>query len=346
MQKIPALPLQPSGPSAAATAAPAEGAAADREPGYARNLWVPLLLLLGLAGQAGMAPAAVWIEFYDGERDAYRLHRDRERLPIAIYQDLQKGDRLSVDQPGLSLWLKRDDGTTEVLTSRNSPYWVEDGGKAPGVLDQLLAFAGEFLSIGMDDGSARPSVVTAGSRGDEPEPPRPVRFPLAPSGTARLGEGPRPLRLFWVGGEPPVRVRLLREGATEPLLELSLRDLAGNAERRLELPRMRLRPGPHVLELRDARRRIRIDLEIVAAAALPRPSADLGPDEQDPLRANLYAIWLASQGDEWVLEAYQRAKALAAEHRPARAFGYSLEAGRRPPGAGPATERKDRRPAE
>ena len=91
-----------------------------------------------------------------------------------------------------------------------------------------------------------------------------------------------------------------------------------------------LQPGPYRLTIRDAQRQTTVAVEVVPATPLP-PSATLATLTDADIRQTLEALWLASQGREWWLEAYQRVMPLEGQHRPARLLRYSLEKGQAPP---------------
>lgn len=74
-----------------------------------------------------------------------------------------------------------------------------------------------------------------------------------------------------------------------------------------------------------------VEIETVATGELPLKPTDLARIAENDFRETLYALWLASRSEQWLLEAYQRAAALADRHPPARVLRNGLEQGDRPP---------------
>ncbi len=286
-----------------------------------------LVLLIGPVCQSR---AATWIEYYEGSSNIYKLERNDKPLPVAIYKELHKGDQISVKKKGFSLWLKQDDGNLIVINRDNSPFQVKDAGKVPGILGRLIEYAGEFLGLGLEDGSARPPIVILGTRGLEDSMSLPLAFPLAPSGRSRLASGSRQFHLFWQGGASPFSLRLGKKGDVLPIFDINSLSLPNPVERRVSLGPLQLSEGQYELKIASRTHKIIINLDVVAWNALPTSPAGIGPNERDAIKANVYAFWLASHSEEWVLEAYQRARAIGAMHKPAKLLQYSLENGRRP----------------
>ena len=285
-----------------------------------RNLqwrWILLAPML-----ASTTHAATWIRDFQGQADQYRLERNGQALAIEYYLTLQNGDRLWATDKGYALRLERDDGTVVVVQSTNSPYTVQDTGKAPGTVANLVGWAGAWLRTQKENGAALPTaILVARNEG------KPIKFPLAPEGSTRLSAGNQPLSLAWNGGTPPFRVRLERQGK-EPVVF----DQTNLDQRRFSSPPLELSAGAYQLVVSDAvQQQATVAIDVVPMATLPpAPAGLLSTSTPDSLKETVYAVWLASQDQALILEAYQRALRWQSQHEPAKWLVYSLEKGKRP----------------
>lgn len=283
-----------------------------------RHLHWNLLLALLVAAPTH---AATWIKDFQGQAEDYRLERNGLILPVRYYLDLKTGDRLSV-KPERELRLERDDGNVLVINPSNSPYTVQDKdtGQAPGVLANLVAWAGGWLHAQDEDGTAQP-VVSLNTRNQNV----PITLPLAPVSPIRLMAGERSLHLAWTGGESPFQVRLASADGKTVLLDQKVEKWRFNS------PPLNLTPGVYQLAIQDQQHQATRTVEVVVAAALPTPAARWTVSTgADSLQETVYAAWLAAQGEPWLLEAYQRAALWQDRHEPAKSLMYSLENGARP----------------
>ncbi len=279
-----------------------------------------LLLITSVA-----TPAATWIEDFSGDPADFRLERGTQPLPVEIYRMLQAGDRLTVLEEDSVLYLKRDDGSRVDIRKSAAPYIVQETGQPPGPMTNLWQEISAWLTRQRVDGVDRPviSVITKGG------PIPPISLPLVPGEKARLDAGTRPLYLAWQGGEPPYQVRLTNAAGQELLKQSGIAAPGGNTQPFKTAP-VPLTPGQYQLIISDAQRQATVAVEVVPATPLPPPATLAGITDAD-IRQTLEALWLASQGEAWRLEAYQRVMPLEAQHRPARLLRYSLEKGQAPP---------------
>lgn len=285
---------------------------------------VSILLLLVLSATVG---AATWIEDFDGQPEAYRLERNGQAMPVEIYQELQVGDRLVVTEQNHTLWVRHDDGSRTAITSERSPYPVQQQAATPGIVSNLISWAGSWLNTRWGEGRLRPVVSTV-SRGGEIKP---ITVPLVLEEPAHLVAGDRPLHLAWEGGYPPFRLRLVMQARNSVVLDKQGIDLEGVNTWHYRSEPVPLAVGRYRLEIGDGKRRETVDIEVVPSSALPVPPAALeGSGEENNVEQTVYAWWLAAQNEAWMLEAYQRAAELADSHAPARILKHSLATGDRP----------------
>ncbi len=271
------------------------------------------------------ASAATWIVDFTGKPDDFRLERGNQTLPVEIYRQLQPNDRLFVLVDGSVISLKQDDGRRIEIQKNNSPYLIRDQGKPPAALDNFLHECCAWLTRQRLEEVDRP-VIGIYTRG---EPVPPISLPLAPGAKIRLGAGTRSLYLAWQGGEPPYQVRLTNNAGKELMKQSDIAAPGGNTQPFKTTP-VPLKPGQYRLTIRDAQRQAAVAVEVVPAISLPLPATLAGITDAD-IRQTLEALWLASQGEVWWLEAYQRVMPLEGQHRPARLLRYSLEKGQAPP---------------
>lgn len=293
-----------------------------------------LVSLLLLAANMTVS-AATWIVDFSGKPEDFRLEHGNQTLPVEIYRQLQPNDRLSVLVEDSSISLKQDDGSRIEIQKSNSPYVIRDQGKPPTALDNFLHICRTWLTrqrleevdrpvIGI---STRAPVIGIYTRAPR-EPVPPISLPLAPGAKVRLSAGTRPLYLAWQGGEPPYQVRLTNAAGKELMKQTDIKVPGGNAQP-FETAPVALKPGQYRLLINDNHRQTTVAIEVVSAIPLP-PSKILAGVRDADIRQTLEALWLASQGEIWRLEAYQRVMPLAGQHRPARLLRYSLEKGQAP----------------
>jgi hypothetical protein len=220
------------------------------------------------------------------------------------------------------LYLKRDDGSRVDIRKSAAPYIVQETGQPPGPMTNLWQEIRTWLTRQQVDGVDRP-VISLVTRG---EPIPPISLPLAPGEKARLRAGTYPLYLAWRGGEPPYQVRLTTADGKELLKQSNITAPGGNTQPFKTAP-LDLAPGQYQLIISDALRQTRIAVEVLPTTALPTPPATLRAVDTADIRQTLEALWLASQGEAWRLEAYQQVMPLEGQHRPARLLRYSLEKG-------------------
>lgn len=295
------------------------------------------MLILAVSASA---QAAIWIEYFDGIPEDYRLERGEQVVPVMIYRELRAGDKLVVLKKKNILRLKCDDGS-DCEVSSDKPYCVgekcDDGsdsedlsdkfyceegkGKTPALLSNLVTWAGSWLNSRLDDHRPR-GVVSMVSRGET----QPINLPLIPVETARLVAGSRPVHIAWKGGYPPFSLRLVMEDSNKVVLDTKTLN-----EWRYDSKPITLGVGRYQLEISDRWQQKAIGIEVVPDEALPILPVEVqtGNLEAD-MQETLYALWLAAQGKEWMLESYQRAVALEKQHLPARLLKSSLEKGDRP----------------
>lgn len=284
-------------------------------------VWTLMLLVLTMPLPAR---AAVWIRDFQGEPTEYRLERNGQPLPVQYYQTLQPGDRLWVETHRV-LRLEFDDGSVVAVKPADSPYTVQDTGAAPGVLANLIAWAGDWLQTHAETTA---SLVT---RSDGAT----IALPLIPAPPARLEAGTRALSLAWSGGKPPFHVSLERQA--DKIVALNE---PGVTLERFSSPPLDLIPGLYELTILDGRGAKTVaSIEVVTAAELPAAPGELAAAAgADSLKATVHALWLAAQGESWLLEAYQRISPWREQHEPARWLMDSLEKGIRPPPPGQAVQ--------
>lgn len=240
---------------------------------------------------------------------------------------MQNGDRLWAKESSSELHLEQDDGRITSVKPANSPYTVQDTGKAPSIFANMVKWAGDWLNNQVGAGGAEPT-ISLSSRNPTTTDQK-LRFVPAPSNTApaHLLTGTRPFAIGWQGGIAPFHLRLLSKTDNKVLLnqpEIKHHFFSNPA---LELP-----TGAYQLSIEDAQKQqATLAIEVVTVAALPVSPSDLKPaTDADSLKHTVYAVWLASQGDIWVLEAYQRAWSRQDQHQPAKWLMHSLEKGHRP----------------
>ncbi len=281
-------------------------------------------MMLMLAVPAG---AEMWVKDFQGQPEQYQLQRNDQNHKIRHYLILNNGDQIIVN--GQWLELESGDGTVVVVKPYDSPYQVLDAGKAPGVLTNLVSWAGEWFKKKVEDGTAQPevTVVAIVTRTIAPRTAiAPITSPLTPQEPALLVAGSRPVHLAWKGGAPPFRVQLIGRDNKRVVLNQQ-----GLMEPRYDSPQVSLTPGIYRLTIADQDRNINVELEVVASRAVPKPPADLAATAgADSARETIYALWLSAQGKQWLLEAYQRAVLWQHQYQPARWLMYSLEKGVQP----------------
>ncbi|MGR9088471.1 MAG: hypothetical protein ACU841_15580 [Gammaproteobacteria bacterium] len=266
------------------------------------------------------ANAEIWVKDFNGQPEQYRLQRNDRNLEIRHYLVLNNGDRIWVEK-GHALQLESGDGKVVAVTPANSPYRVQDTGKAPGILTNLVSWAGDWFKTKVEDGTAQP-VVSLVTRSEI----APITLPLMPEKPVQLVSGSRPLHLVWEGGDPPFRVQLMDQEKKTAVF-----DQQGINESLYASPPVSLIPGSYRLSIADHDRRIDIDLEVLTSNDLPKPPLELSASAgADSARETIYALWLSAQGKQWMLEAYQRAALWQKEYLPARWLMNSLEKGVRP----------------
>jgi hypothetical protein len=279
------------------------------------QIWLTAIVLMS----ALPASAEIWVKDFNGQPEQYKLLRNGKNFGIQYYLVLKKGDQIWVDK-GQKLNLESDDGQIIVIKSSNSPYLVQDEGKAPGVLTNLVSWAGEWFNAKVEDGTAQP-VVSLVTRAEI----TPIVLSLASAQPVKLMADTRPLHFVWEGGDPPYRVQLLSRDNKMVVLNQD-----GIKEPRYDSPSVFLNPGAYQLKINDQGRNVEVNLEVVANQDLPKPPSELSTEKNDSARETLYSLWLAAQGKQWVLEAYQRAVLWQNQYPPAKWLMYSLEKGARP----------------
>ncbi|MFO1429630.1 MAG: hypothetical protein U1F76_05745 [Candidatus Competibacteraceae bacterium] len=291
-----------------------------------RSVKVLFSLLLLAAGMT--ASAATWIVDFTGKPEEFRLERGNQTIPIEIYRQLQPNDRLFVLVDDNTLFLKQDDGHRIEIRRDNSPYLIRDQGKPPAALDNFLHACRTWLTRQRLEEVDRPVIGIYTRAPGEPVPP--INLPLASGAKAWLSVGTRPLYLAWQGGEPPYQVRLTNTAGKELVKQSDIAAPGGNTQPFKTAP-VSLTPGRYRLIISDdAKRQATVTVEVVPVIPLPPPATLAGITDAD-IRQTLEALWLASQGEAWRLEAYQRVMPVEAQHRPARLLRYSLEKGQVPP---------------
>jgi hypothetical protein len=294
--------------------------------GHMSARWIRTSAMATLLGMSLPGQAATWIEDYVGQPEDYRLQRKGESVPVAIYVELMPRDKIEVLKQDGVLHLKRDDGTGEDVT-HGKGYEVPACGKPPGVFSNLLKWAGKSLTGFRAEGVDK-AVVQLRVKGPGKAPP--ITFELAPGNNARLTAGTRRLHLAWCGGLRPFRLRLLAAEGNDVMPDQQDIYLPDTSPWRFTTPAVRLTTGQYRLEISDGQWTAMIGVEVVPESELPPRPAELELIPDDEMRETIYALWLATQGDAWMLEAYQRAVELEGRHAPARTLMHGLERGIRP----------------
>jgi hypothetical protein len=289
------------------------------------NRYVTSLGSLLLLAASVTTSAATWIVDFTGAPGDFRLERGNQTLPVAIYRQLQPADRLFVLVDDGVLSLQRDDGSRIEIRKSESPYVIRDQGKPPEAMDNLWHGFCAWLTKQRLEDADRP-VIGIYTRG---EPVPPISLPLAPGAKVRLSTGTRPLYLAWQGGEPPYQVHLTNAAGKELMKQSDIAAPGGNTQPFKTAP-LHLQPGQYRLIISDAQRQVIVTVEVVPTTPLPPPATLAGITDAD-IRQTLQALWLASQGETWRLEAYQQVIPLEGHHQPARLLRYSLEKGQAPP---------------
>lgn len=191
----------------------------------------------------------------------------------------------------------------------------------------LVQWAGDWLNNQVGAGRADPP-ISLSSRGDKPADQK-LRWVLTLSGTtsARLLAGTRAFAIGWQGGVAPFHLRLQHQTGNKVLL-----DQMDIKHHFFSSPALELPAGAYQLSVEDAQKQqATLAIEAVTAADLPTSAPELKPaSDTDSLKETVYAVWLASQGETWVLEAYLRAWRWQDQHQPAVWLMRSLEKGHRP----------------
>lgn len=284
-----------------------------------------------LMAASGIGSAAIWIVDFSGELGDFILERGDQRIPLEIYRELQSGDRASVLAEGSVLSLKQDDGNWIEVRKNNSPYLIRDAGRPPGPMANLWHGFRAWLTRQRVEGIDRP-VVSVSFRGGSHAH---IHMPLVSGATARLQAGTRPLYLAWQGGQGPYQVRLTTSDRTKVLLDQSDISMPGGNTQPFQTAPLTLEPGQYRLMIGDAQEWLTLAIEVLPPAALPVPPAPLAAIAPSEVQQTLTALWLATQnGDDWRLEAYQRAMSLEGNHPSTRLLRYSLEQGHSLPSKG------------
>ena len=285
-------------------------------------LALALICVPRVVGAADDRVACVLVGAY-GAPARLAVARQGTRFQPATYLLLRVGDELIVEDAESRL-VARCGGREVVVTRAESPFVVSYEGAPPDLLENLLAWAREFLGGGV---AAPGSTASVAVRGEEDEP---LAIPMLKDRSVFTGAGRREIALGWYGGRPPFGLRLYDithrlQIASEPLL--------GEREAILSA-RAALAEGSYEVEVVDATGvYAREGFEVVLGEKLPRPPKALsGATRSDPIRATLRATWIASIDEgSFVLEGYQQAAALGPSHQPARLLQQKLRAGGVPP---------------
>lgn len=281
---------------------------------------IPVVALLGGIGFNSSVEAALWIEDFNGSSASYQLKRAGKLVPIQIYLNLQRGDRLDVKGADKKIRLKSDDGQTIEVSQRESPYIVEVSHEAPNVADNLLQWIGAWITARLDDGTGR-RTVSAVSR----EKILPITIPLVSTEDSYLIGGRRTLHLAWQGGYPPFRIRITHAGAAGFSFDRAGIRPEGVMEWNWETPKLDLSPGRYHLSITDDKRKASAGVQIVDESEAPE-AVSLKGQITDEVRETLRAVCLAADPG-WRLEAFQKLSLLGPQHPPAEMAAVSFARG-------------------
>lgn len=150
--------------------------------------------------------AAFWVDDFTGESDEYHLVRQGKELTIGAQMLLRTGDQLRVLSETGEIHLEQDDPGSNrlfVLTQKNGVFKVPESNTPPGVIENMIALGEKWLNKAPEEKRTTRSLT---SRGGEP-----VLISGASDLKNYLFTGSDALTVYWSGGEPPYRVRLLDE---------------------------------------------------------------------------------------------------------------------------------------
>ncbi len=291
-----------------------------------KSLFAALLLLA--VSDASSFP---YVIDYSGLPKTYCVERAGRCMEPAPLLPLQAGDRVSIVQsaagensPTIDLWV---DGAPHVIDVHNSPFCVgRIGGSCTAALEQQPPVAISSNQKKMLD-SVRTVLRDANSDAHSQvsfyrglEHPLLIAMLRSPK-RARTGTTAE-LRFAWLGGTPPFYVTVKRGSEIVAQREA----LSNEARFNVQLPE-----GRYELSVRGQSPRPDVEnFDVIAARSLPHQSAaDATALQTLPpqIAVVAYAAWLAKQGPEWYLAAYEALNAVPDDFPPAAQLRLYLTEG-------------------
>lgn len=263
-------------------------------------------LLLGTASSLVfghlLAQEIAWVEQVTDPGGAIALMRDGSRLPIKPYTPLRAGDEIVVGEPAATLVIGSPDGRSVRVTAVQSPFRLTATRNAPTVSGNALRWVhGLFAS---KERSAGPALRSLSVRS---APEEALDLPYLGDQLFLLA-GKRSLYISWSGGQPPYRLRLIRERDQQIVVNAGIPQMT-----QLITPETDLPVGDYRLEIGDQTgATYETRLQVLPGQAQPVfPDAGaLGGLPADTARLIL-ASWLASVEDgRWAMESMQQLHAL------------------------------------
>lgn len=279
-----------------------------------------LSLVCAIAATEAFSQDIGWIEGIEGEASTTKLVRQGQNENIKPYVPLRAGDQIVISGQKTVVLVGTPEGKTQRITAAQSPFTMLSVGNTPTVSGNVLKWA-SGLFVGESKKNASQSMSAMSTRGAKSSP---LTVPYL-SKRFLLLAGKRALYLSWSGGEPPYRVRLLRQADGREILAVG-----EIKESSVVTPSIDLVEGDYILEILDASQTSYEDLlRVVTPNRQPiipeRQSLAQLPENTALL---LSASWLGStENGRWVIEAMQQLYSLSASFPAAKSVLQRLEKG-------------------
>ncbi|PXX14301.1 hypothetical protein C8R27_11634 [Nitrosomonas ureae] len=148
--------------------------------------------------------AAFWIDDFTGEPGEYRLVRQGNELTIEAQMLLRTGDELRVLSETGEIQLEQNDPDNNkqfILTQKNGVFRVPESSTPPDIIENMIALGEKWFEKVSEEKKSTRSLTSRGGA--------PVLILGASDHKNYLIAGLDALTVYWSGGEPPYRVRLL-----------------------------------------------------------------------------------------------------------------------------------------
>ncbi|SEP70199.1 hypothetical protein [Nitrosomonas ureae] len=148
--------------------------------------------------------AAFWIDDFTGEPEEYRLVRQGNELTIEAQMLLRTGDELRVLSETGEIQLEQNDPDNNkqfILTQKNGVFRVPESSTPPDIIENMIALGEKWFEKVSEEKKSTRSLTSRGGA--------PVLILGASDHKNYLIAGLDALTVYWSGGEPPYRVRLL-----------------------------------------------------------------------------------------------------------------------------------------